>query len=224
MLRTIVGSAGVCFAVLVCFLPAASPAPPQDPSSPSELAISPHRGFLDTYCVTCHNVIQQSAGLTLDTMDVEECRRPGPRSGKRFLEKLRTNAMPPANMARPDEGARDEFVTYLETELDRAGAARPNPGRPALQRLNRTEYTNAIRDLLAIDIDAIDIGSLLPADDASYGFDNIGGALTVSPTLMEAYMSASRKISRLAIGDALSPPVSRDIRNSQVHDAGSPHE
>ncbi len=206
MLRTIVGSAGVCFAVLVCFLPAASPAPPQDPSSPSGLAISPHRGFLDTYCVTCHNVIQQSAGLTLDTMDVENV---GDRAEiwEEILEKLRTNAMPPANMARPDEGARDEFVTYLETELDRAGAARPNPGRPALQRLNRTEYTNAIRDLLAIDIDAIDIGSLLPADDASYGFDNIGGALTVSPTLMEAYMSASRKISRLAIGDALSPPV-----------------
>ncbi len=142
----------------------------------------------------------------LDTMDVEDV---GPRAEvwEKVVEKLRTNAMPPAGMGRPDEGAKADFVTYLETELDQAAAARPNPGRPALQRLNRTEYANAIRDLLGVDIDAVDVGSLLPADDASYGFDNIGDALTVSATLMEAYLSASRKISRLAIGDASTRPV-----------------
>ncbi len=206
MLMTRFRRVGAGLVALVCLLPAASPAPGQDTSGATGPGIAPHREFVDTYCVTCHNVTQQSGGLTLDTMDVGNV-GPGAAVWEKIVEKLRTNAMPPAGMARPDALTRDDFLTYLETALDRAAEARPNPGRPALQRLNRTEYTNAVRDLLAIDIDAIDVDSFLPADDASYGFDNIGDALTVSPTLMEAYMSAARKISRLAIGDAAIRPV-----------------
>ncbi|MBI4464008.1 MAG: DUF1592 domain-containing protein [Acidobacteria bacterium] len=106
-------------------------------------------------------------------------------------------------MPRPDKATYDSFATYLETELDRAATAHPNPGRPAIHRLNRAEYTNAIRDLLAVDIDG---RSLLPTDDSGYGFDNIADVLSVSPLLLERYMSAARKISRRAIGDAAIRP------------------
>jgi hypothetical protein len=142
----------------------------------------------------------------LDRMDVEKIDQAAP-VWEKVVRKLRTDAMPPAGAPRPDKSTYESLAAYLETELDRSATANPNPGRPAIHRLNRTEYTNAIHDLLAIDTDAIDIPSLLPADDSSYGFDNIGEALTVSRTLMEAYMSASRKISRLAIGDPTTRPV-----------------
>jgi hypothetical protein len=115
--------------------------------------------------------------------------------------------MPPPGSPRPDSAAYDSFATYIERSLDRAAAANPNPGRTAaIHRLNRTEYTNAIRDLLAVEIDG---GSLLPDDDSSYGFDNIGDVLSVSPILMEGYMSAARKISRLAVGNPDTRPVSQ---------------
>jgi hypothetical protein len=107
--------------------------------------------------------------------------------------------MPPEGMPRPDESTYDAFAGYLEAQLDRAAAAHPNPGRPVLQRLNRVEYTNAVRDLLAVDIDG---ETLLPADDSRHGFDNIGDVLTVSPALLERYLSAARKITRLAIGES----------------------
>jgi hypothetical protein len=117
---------------------------------------------------------------------------------EKVVRKLRTAAMPPAGMPRPDPAMYDSFATYLETELDRLAAANPNPGRPAVHRLNRAEYSNAVRDLLAIDIDA---GSMIPADDSGHGFDNIGDVLTVSPSLLDRYLSAARKIARLAVGD-----------------------
>src|SRR6185369_8933850 len=94
----------------------------------------------------------------------------------------------------------------LERALDQAAATKPNPGRPAVHRLNRAEYANSVRDLLAVDTDAIDVRSLLPADDSGYGFDNIGDVLSVSPMLLERYMTAARKISRLAIGDSMARP------------------
>ena len=106
--------------------------------------------------------------------------------------------MPPAGRPRPDKPTFEAFLTWLETELDREAAAHPNPGRPADHRLNRIEYSNAIRDLLALDIDA---GSLLPADESDHGFDNIADVLSISPTLVERYILAAQKISRLAIGD-----------------------
>src|SRR6266849_989195 len=112
--------------------------------------------------------------------------------------KLRTSAMPPAGMPRPDKAAYDSFATYLETALDRAAAAKPNPGRVGIHRLNRAEYTNAMRELLGLEING---EALLPADDSGYGFDNIGDVLSVSPLLLDRYMSAARQVSRLAIGD-----------------------
>ena len=166
----------------------------------------PARAVLDRYCVTCHNEKLKTAGLMLDRLGVESPTAAAP-VWEKVIRKLRTDAMPPAGMPRPDKVTNNALAAYLEGELDRAAEDKPNPGRPATHRLNRTEYTNAIRDLLAIDTVAVDIPSLLPADDSGYGFDNIADVLTVSKTLMEAYMSVSRKISRLAIGDAGMRPV-----------------
>ena len=156
-----------------------------------------HRAVLNRYCVTCHNQELKTAGLMLDNIDVENISE-GAQVWEKVLDKLRAGAMPPAGMPRPDKSTSDALVAWLETELTREAVANPNPGRPAIQRLNRAEYTNAIRDLLAVDIDG---ASLLPADDVSYGFDNIGDVLSVSTMLMERYMSAARKIAQLAIGD-----------------------
>ena len=111
--------------------------------------------------------------------------------------------MPPQGMPRPDAATMDRFATWLETSIDRAAAAHPNPGRATLHRLNRTEYANAIRDLLGLDVDP---APLLPADDESYGFDDIADVLRTSPSLLDRYMSASWNLSRLAVGD---PNLSR---------------
>jgi hypothetical protein len=158
---------------------------------------------LNNYCVGCHNERVRTAELLLDKADVENISKE-PEIWEKVVKKLRTGAMPPADMPRPDEATYDSLATYLEKALDRAAAANPNPGRPVLHRLNRVEYTNAVRDLLAVDIDG---ETLLPADDSRYGFDNIGDALTLSPALLERYLSAARKISRLAIGDPDISPV-----------------
>jgi hypothetical protein len=117
---------------------------------------------------------------------------------EKVIRKLRTSAMPPAGLPRPDKAVYDSLATYLETSLDKTAAAKPNPGRPGIYRLNRAEYANAIRDLLGLEVNS---ESLLPADDSGYGFDNIGDVLSVSPLLLDRYMSAARQISRLAIGD-----------------------
>src|SRR5258705_810529 len=158
---------------------------------------SQHRGVLNRYCVTCHNEKLKTAGLMLDKMDVEKVSE-GAEVWEKVIRKLRTSAMPPAGLPRPDKAAYDSFATYLETALDSAAAAKPNPGRPGIHRLNRAEYANSIRDLLALDIDR---ESLLPADDSGYAFDNIGDVLSVSPMLLDRYLSVARRISRLAVGD-----------------------
>ena len=120
------------------------------------------------------------------------------------MAKLRAGAMPPIARPQPDDTARTTFVTWLEAELDRAAARSPNPGRPAaFHRLNRTEYQNAIRDLLALELD---VSRLLPADDAAYGFDNVSDVLSISPARLDAYLSAARRISRLAVGDPTASP------------------
>ena len=137
----------------------------------------------------------------LDKMDVENPPE-GAEAGEKVIRKLRTGTMPPTGVPRPDAATYSSLATYLETSIDRAAAAEPNPGRPAVHRLNRAEYANAIRDLLGVNIDG---ESLLPADDSGYGFD-VRAVLTVSPTLLERYLSAARKISRLAVGDAAVRP------------------
>ena len=192
---TILGWIGIALAGTGCLQAAG-----QQPSSPAPQPASPQRALLNRYCVTCHNEKLRTAGLALDKMDVDKIGEDAP-VWEKVVRKLRASAMPPAGMPRPDLATYNSFAAYLEATLDRAAAARPNPGRPAIRRFNRAEYTNAIRDLLAVDTDAIDIRSRLPADDSGYGFDNIGAVLSVSPMLLERYMSAARKISRLAIGD-----------------------
>jgi cytochrome c5 len=164
------------------------------------------RTVLTQYCTVCHNEKLKTAGLTLDKMDVERV-ADGAQVWEKVVQKLRAGSMPPAGMPRPDAASYDSLRTYLETQLDRAAAANPEPGRPSIHRLNRAEYANAIRDLLALDTDAVDVASLLPADNAAYGFDNIGEVLGVSPALLERYLLAADKITRLAIGDMSMPPV-----------------
>ena len=175
-------------------------------SAPSPAA--QYRAVLDRYCVTCHNERLRTAELLLDKMDVANVTA-NAEVWEKVIRKLRTAAMPPVGMPRPDPATYDGFATYLETTLDNAAAANPNPGRPTVSRLNRAEYVNAVRDLLAVDPASIDIPSFLPADDSGFGFDNIGDVLSVSPVLLERYMSVAQRLRRLAIGDPTIRPESK---------------
>ena len=182
---------------------AAGPAAPA-PSSPS----SAQRELLDKYCVTCHNGRRKTAGLELDALDVARVGERG-EVWEKVLRMVRTRAMPPPGMPRPSGEGYDALASYLETSLDQALVDHPNPGRPVLHRLNRAEYANAIRDLLAVDVDP---RAVLPADDSSYGFDNIGDVLSVSPVLLERYMSAAHRIGRLALGDPTIPSANHTYK------------
>ena len=187
----------------VLFFAQGSAAAKQTTSAAVAASPSPARQFLDQYCVTCHSERLRTGGLGLESLDVN---RAGANAEiwENAARKLRGGQMPPAGLPRPDAQRVDTFVSTLEAALDRAAAAAPNPGRPVAHRLNRTEYANAVRDLLALDIDG---RSLLPADDTDqHGFDNNGDVLSISPALLERYLSAARKISRLAIGRPPSTP------------------
>ena len=155
------------------------------------------RAILDRYCVTCHNQRLRTAGLALDTMDPASV-GDHPAAWEQVVRKLRTGAMPPAGRPRPEPAAYAAVASSLETALDRVAAADPNPGRTTVHRLNRREYANAVRDLLALEIDTT---ALLPADNADLGFDNMADILSVSPALLDRYIFAARRISRLAVGD-----------------------
>jgi Protein of unknown function (DUF1592)/Protein of unknown function (DUF1588)/Protein of unknown function (DUF1585)/Protein of unknown function (DUF1587)/Protein of unknown function (DUF1595)/Cytochrome C oxidase, cbb3-type, subunit III len=165
--------------------------------------LSPQRALINQYCVTCHNEKAKTAGLMLDKLDLDNVGSHA-ETWEKVVRKLRVGAMPPQGMPRPDRATMDGLAASIETSLDRAAAAAPNPGQPVLHRLNRTEYANAIHDLLALDVDASD---LLPTDDASFGFDNIASVLGVSPALIERYLLASGKVSRLAVGDPKIDPI-----------------
>ena len=169
-------------------------------NSPSAITTG-HRTTLDLYCIGCHSGPTPFAGLNLEVLDLSNLEDNGA-IWEKLLRKLRNNEMPPAGMPRPDVSAYEALVKYIETERDRLAEVKPNPGRPTLHRLNRAEYANAIRDLLGLEID---VAELLPADDIGYGFDNIGDVLTVSPLLLERYLLAASKISRLAVGDTTLP-------------------
>ena len=155
-------------------------------ASPS--AAANHRAVLDRYCVTCHNQRTKASDLALDGVDVA---RPGADGEiwEGVVRKLRTRSMPPQGMPRPDEASYNALATFLETELDRAASAAPNPGRPLIRRLNRSEYANSVRDLLALDVD---VSSLLPPDDAAFGFDNNADLLGTSPALLEKLSRGGR--------------------------------
>jgi mono/diheme cytochrome c family protein len=168
-----------------------------------------HQATVKRYCVSCHNERLKTGGLALDTLSLADVGS-GAETWEKVVRKLRTNAMPPANMPRPDAGARSAFVNYLETEIDRAAAAKPFPGQTeSIHRLNRAEYHNAIRDLLLLDVD---VESMLPADDMSFGFDNNGGVLKMTPSLLDRYMATARHVSRLAIGSPSIQPTAETFR------------
>jgi hypothetical protein len=179
------------------FFPAATLPAQNSPST----AATAHRATLDKYCIGCHRGPTAFAGLHLDTLDAANFETNGV-TWEKLASKLRHREMPPAGMPRPDAATYDALVKYIETGRDRLAEVKPNPGRPTLHRLNRTEYGNAVHDLLALEID---VAELLPADDIGYGFDNIGDVLQVSPVLLERYLSAARKISRAAVGDTTMP-------------------
>jgi mono/diheme cytochrome c family protein len=180
--------------------------------SPAVGAAAAQRAVFQQYCASCHNERLKKAGtvpVALDDPALWDIAAHAPVWEKVVL-KMRAGVMPPAGAPRPDRAARGAFLGWLEGELDRAAAARPDPGRTEpFHRLNRTEYRNAIRDLLALDID---VSSMLPADDASYGFDNIAGVLKMSPTLMEQYLAAAQRVSRLAVGAPAPAPSIEYVR------------
>jgi len=167
------------------------------------------RALLDRYCVTCHNQKLKIGGLTLDTIDVTNVAQ-GADVWEKVVRKLRGGAMPPVGRPRPDKVTYEGLVSWIEHALDNAAAARPNPGRsPSFHRLNRAEYHNAVRDLLGLDVD---VASVLPPDDSSYGFDNIGDVLGVTPTLLEGYLEAARRVSQDAVGDTTISPETYTYR------------
>jgi len=166
-------------------------------TNPAAPSVSAPRDVIATYCTSCHNQRLKTAGLTLDSINVDDVAGSA-EIWEKVVRKVRGGLMPPAGARQPDAPTRDAFVTSIEAELDRAWAAHPNPGRPLLRRLNRAEFANAVRDLVALDVD---VAALLPPDDSAYGFDNISDALNVSPSLQERYLAAAEKIGELAIGD-----------------------
>jgi mono/diheme cytochrome c family protein len=165
-------------------------------------AQTPPRELVTTYCVTCHNERLKTANLMLDRVDADEVSNSA-EEWEKVIVKLRSRAMPPPGVRRPDNATYDSVATWLETALDRAAAIHPNPGRPGeLHRLNRTEYGNAVRDLLGLEIDA---KAMLPADEQAHGFSTNADALSMQPALLDRYLSAAAKIARLAVGDASTP-------------------
>jgi hypothetical protein len=183
-----------------------SPAPAATSSIAAQsLAPDAERALVDKYCVSCHNARLKTGGLVLDK-DAVDLTRVADRADvwEKVIRKLHGRMMPPQGMPRPDEATIDAFATSLETAIDRAALSKPNPGRSPLHRLNRSEYAAAVRDVLALDIDA---ASLLPADDEANGFDNIADVLKVSPSLLEQYLVAARKVSALAVGDRKTTPI-----------------
>jgi hypothetical protein len=187
------------------------------------LTASVHRSLVDEYCVSCHDEHEKTAGLALDTVAAHDVLQ-HPDVWEKVVRKLRARQMPPVGKTRPDDTTYDAVVSSLETLLDRAAGANPNPGRTAtIRRLTRTEYQNAIRDLLALEVD---VASLLPADESSYGFDNVTVG-DLSPTLLDRYISAAEKISRVAVGRPSRSPGGDTIRippdlTQEGHIAGLP--
>lgn len=173
------------------------------------------------YCFACHNNQVKTAGVSLAGLDVTAGAGGKADLLERVLRKVKNGQMPPAGAPRPDAAQLAAFVHTLEAALDSAGAADPNPGRPGPHRLNRVEYGNAVRDVLGLDINA---GSMLPVDDSGYGFDNIGDVLSLSSTLLDQYLVAARRVSRLAAGDMNVKPgaASFEPRRDPARGAAAP--
>ena len=159
--------------------------------------------FVKQYCIGCHNDRLKTADLSLEGLDPNKVENSA-EAWEKVLRKLGANQMPPPGLPRPTASVQKQFTDGLESELDHAAEINPNPGRPTIHRLNRNEYSNAVRDLLALDVKP---GERLPRDDTGYGFDNIGDVLTLSPVLLERYMSVAHSVAALAVGDTDVKPV-----------------
>ena len=207
-MQRIVISALIAGACIVVLLSGVQAAPPQSPVSANGVAA---RAVFDKYCITCHNQKARTAGLALD---VEDASKPSlnPEVWERVIGKLRANSMPPPGNPRPDVETYRATAAWLENEIDRAWAAKPNPGRiGAVHRLNRVEYNNAIRDLFAIDLD---VKSLLPGDETADGsFDNFADSLSISTAHLERYLSVARQVTRLATG---LPPANAKVDRFEI--------
>ena len=195
---------GVVFAGLAAAITSLAPAPAEAQSAGAEVAATAavaapaveSRQLMSRYCVTCHNERLETAGLDLEAFDVAHV-GDAAEVWEKVIQKLRTATMPPSNRPQPPAADRQAMIAWLETSLDAASAARPDPGRTeTLRRLNRTEYQNAVRDLLALDVDA---AALLPPDESGHGFDNVTVG-NLSPALLDRYIAAARRISRMAVG------------------------
>jgi mono/diheme cytochrome c family protein len=154
------------------------------------------RAVLDKYCAGCHNDKVKSGGLSMAGLDLSKIAQHA-EVGEKIVVKLRAGMMPPVGMPRPDAKTYESLASTIEKQLDLAAALKPNLTAPGVHRLNRREYANAVRDLTLVEVDP---AAVLPVDDAVFGFDNNAGALTSSPALIEAYISAASKISRAALG------------------------
>ena len=174
-------------------------------TTPQTATPQPAKVMFDQYCVGCHNDKTRTANFSLEKADTTTV-GDHPEIWERVIRKMRAGMMPPPGMPRPPLATYEGLRDWLEAEIDQKAAAHPNPGSVVLHRLNRTEYANAIRDLLDLEIDA---ATLLPPDDSARGFDNIAGSLTISPTLLEAYTTAAARIARMAVGFWKSPVGSR---------------
>jgi hypothetical protein len=185
---------------------AVTAAPPAARSSDTQ------RALLDRYCVSCHNDRVKTANLSLQGLDLTKVAAHA-EVWEKVIRKMRAGVMPPPDLPRPPRAEYEGLRDWLEAEIDRAAAPRPEPGAVVLHRLNRTEYANAIRDLLDLRIDAT---TLLPPDDSANGFDNIAGSLTLSPTLLESYTTAAARVARMAVGYWKSPTEATYLASSDA--------
>jgi hypothetical protein len=184
---------------------------PQGISEPhnQQFTAASSRQLVDRYCAGCHNERTRTGGVALDAIDLTDFGTNAPVLEK-VIRKLRGGLMPPAGRPRPDASTLHGFREWLEDGVDAAALKRPDPGRTdTLHRLNRSEFKNAVHDVLDVDVD---VSSLLPADDASYGFDNVAGVLRMSPTLLDRYLAAAQKVSRVAIGEFHPSPAAETFR------------
>jgi mono/diheme cytochrome c family protein len=180
----------------------------RSPTMAPQSASASQQALLTTYCITCHNDRLKTGGFSLDKLDIQRVAE-NAETWEKVVRKLRAGMMPPSGSRRPDRATIDAFAASIETALDRAADSKPNSGTRALARLNRTEYDNAVRDLIDLEIDT---SLLFPGDDSSDGFDNIADTLRVSPALLERYMAAAAKISRMAVGNPSIGPTSATYR------------
>src|SRR5262245_20277332 len=172
----------VCLLALVIATDAQTPTSTQQaPAAAAPQTSGLDRALPNQYCITCHNQRAKTGGLAIDTLDFEHLEK-NAETWEKVVRKIKTGMMPPSGVRRPDRSVLDAFANEIEKRLDAFAALSPNPGSPALHRLNRTEYANVIRDLLALDVD---VAALLPPDDATEGFDNIADALGTSPSLIQ---------------------------------------